>query len=184
MLVFFIFAVILLIICFINGKIAIDLENVKIINNKKTDGDIYFLIFIFNKKILKFKISNNKINKIISKEKIDRNNISNLMSIKNINPERIEIKHIDLKINIGTGDILFTTFVVTIISTILSSILPLYIEKNLQNNFYEVIPIYTDKLEYRIAVSGIIAIKTVHIIHIIYLILKKRREGKYVRTSN
>lgn len=186
MLVFF---VIISIVLLILSKIGIKIEDVNISSDEKSNQGmkIYFLLYICNINIFSIKLNSNKIKKIYNKEKPKMKKIkriNNYSEIRNILLKKIRIKNILLNINIGTGNVLLTTYIIVILSTILSSILPLYIEDKIKDNYYAVSPIYENEISYKITVNGIMTIKTVHIIHIIYLILKKRRDEKYVRTSN
>ena len=53
-----------------------------------------------------------------------------------------------------------------------------------KNCFYDIKPIYKDKNLYEISLNCIIEVKMVHIINMIYKIVKKRRSDKNERTSN
>ncbi len=189
MLVFFIVLSIigLMLLVLFNMQIAIGIEDLKIETKKKEKGSIYLYIYVFKKEIIKIKLGNNTMKKVFEKEKVDFKEMKKEVALKEIRQVlsyNMKIKKIDLEIGIGTGDILLTTSAVAIISTILSCILPLHIEGKLDDNYFKVIPIYDENIKYSIKLNCIIAIKTVHIIHIIYLFLKKRRGEGYGRTSN
>ena len=55
---------------------------------------------------------------------------------------------------------------------------------NDQNYYYKIMPIYGKGNILKLNLSCIINLKLVHIINIIYMIIKKERSDKYVRTSN
>lgn len=185
MLVFFIIIIFLLIF----SKIGIKIEEFKISSFKEKNEKlkIYFEFYIFNIKLAHIKINPNNIKKIYNKQKsmIKKiKEINNYAEIKDVLLKKVKLKNLLLDINIGTGNVILTTYIIVILSTILSSILPLYIEGEIKKNNYAVKPIYSNEISYKITLNCIMTIKTVHIIHIIYLYLKKRRDEKYVRTSN
>lgn len=185
MLVFFIIIIFLLIF----SKIGIKIEKFKISSFKEKNEKlkIYFEFYIFNIKLAHIKINPNNIKKIYNKQRSmikQIKEINNYPEIKDVLLKKVKLKNLLLDINIGTGNVILTTYIIVILSTILSSILPLYIEGEIKKNNYAVKPIYSNEISYKITLNCIMTIKTVHIIHIIYLYLKKRRDEKYVRTSN
>ena len=82
-------------------------------------------------------------------------------------------------------DNIITSFAVATISSIISIILARNIKKYEKDKYiYSIIPIYEDKPMLKIKLNCIIDIKIVHIMNVIYMMLKKR-SGKYdERTSN
>ena len=105
--------------------------------------------------------------------------------MKNIEPEIFKFK---LKLKIGLGDVIFTTFMIPIISSIISCVLNkgsinLYKKNSKQKYYFKIDPEY-NKIAVKLKLNCIINVKMVHIINIIYaLIIKKRRSDKYERTS-
>ena len=91
---------------------------------------------------------------------------------RNIN---LEIKDIDIKIEIGTENVILTSFIVPCISTILA----FFIKRNFKVN-----PIYQNKNIIKFELNGIFNIKMIHIISTICILKKKRRVYKNERTSN
>lgn len=187
MLVFFII-IIIIIILISTVSVGFRIEDLVLSNiqQNKKESKVYFLIYIFGIKIFSIKIKLEDIKKIYDKQ---RTKVSRSKFLKNYKTIRkflktIEIKKILLNINLGTEDVIITTYLVVILSTILSIIWPFYIKEKIEESKYTINPLYQNKISYKIELDCIIAIKTVHIIHIIYLILKKRRDEKYVRTSN
>ena len=68
---------------------------------------------------------------------------------------------------------------------IISMILPRIIKKyNSKKYYYEIKPIYKNENMVKLDFSCIINIKMVHIMDILYLVLKKGRVNKNERTSN
>lgn len=185
MLVFFI--IIFLIIFILESSIRIKVENFNISNYEKAGRKLkLFLQITLFRKIVIFSIKLNTANmkKIYSKEKFDMEKAKSFFKIIKLERKHIKIKDMHLYIKIGAGNVILTAYIVSIISTILSYILPKYIEGRLDRNYFKILPIYEDEIKYNVSLNCIIPIKTVHIIHIIYLILVKRRDEKYVRASN
>ena len=166
----------------------IKIEKEKENENKNADKKIKISLYLMNKiKWMSFSFSINKIKKSI--RKIKGKKIKSI--IKNTNMDIFEnldvkISELDLKIKIGTDNVILTSFVVYAISSIISFILPKFIKKDNQDKQkYKVSPIYENKNLYDINVNCIIEVKIVHIIDIIYILLKERRkESNDKRTSN
>lgn len=146
--------------------------------------------------IIRINITKIQIEKIMNK--IEKSNIRSKINEleKNINKDVIEklkhinlelkktqIKNLELKIDIGTDDTIFTTMLVPIISTIISLFL---VKKRVKLTMqtFAVNPIYNNGNLVNISIQGIFHIKLIHIIKVIYIINKKRRVEKNERTSN
>ena len=146
-----------------------------------------------NSKLIK-KLSKTSIKKIPLKleKKLEREILSN-----NIKPSKlakiifknlkIEILKFKMNLQIGLENVIITSSLITIISVIVPIILRLtnkYI-KNINNYRYKILPIYGNKNVLKLDLDCIINLKLVHIINIIYIIVKmKRRSDKNERTSN
>ena len=146
-----------------------------------------------NSKLIK-KLSKTSIKKIPLKleKKLEReilfNNIKPLKLAKIIFKNlKIEILKFKMNLQIGLEDVIITSSLITIISVIVPIILRLtnkYI-KNINNYRYKILPIYGNKNVLKLDLDCIINLKFVHIINIIYIIVKmKRRSDKNERTSN
>lgn len=146
-----------------------------------------------NSKLIK-KLSKTSIKKIPlkSEKKLEReilfNNIKPLKLAKIIFKNlKIEILKFKMNLQIGLEDVIITSSLITIISVIVPIILRLtnkYI-KNINNYRYKILPIYGNKNVLKLDLNCIINLKLVHIINIIYIIVKmKRRSDKNERTSN
>lgn len=190
LLVFFILLIVILLI--ISLRFEIEIENFEYSNYKKQVSDnviIKFKIFILDSlKIIQIKLNKEKIKKIYSKqklEKIDARKImkklpkSNKAKIKIL--EIINLKKVNLYLEIGTEDVMITTMLIPILATILSIIFAK--TANSQRCFYKLQPIYIDKNIYKINLNCIISIKMIHIINIMWRILRKRDDINE-RTSN
>ncbi len=105
-----------------------------------------------------------------------------LKIIKKLNPK---ISYLDLKAKIGIESPVITAFIVSIISSIISILLP-YVAINLNKKNYKYIiqPLYQNKNLYKIQFNCIIQVKMVHIINVIYIFLKKGRSDSDERTTS
>ena len=96
---------------------------------------------------------------------------------------RISMVNLDAKIGLIDG--ILTSASVAILSTIVSIVLSLLIKDYKQDNInYKIIPIYSNEITVKIFLSCIIEVKLVHIIYMIYVILKKGSVKLNERTSN
>ena len=97
----------------------------------------------------------------------------------------IEIKNINLKIDIGTENAIWTSIIVPTISTTIAFLLRKMV-KRFENQIFIMNPIYKNQNLVNLFISGIFEVKMRHIINIIYFLIKKEKKGvkKYERTSN
>lgn len=198
---FAIVAIITLLICMILlSTFRININHFGLTNIKDKQKNIakkyqiVISLYLFNKiKWISIRTNDKKIRKMNSKinlEKIDLKKlkgdfeIEDLKQIKKLNPK---ISYLDLSLKIGVEDAVLTSYIIFLISTIISVILSHTIKKYEKDKYkYIILPLYINKNVYEIKFDCIIEIKMVHIINIIYYFLKKRRGRKYEqqRTSN
>lgn len=155
--------------------------------NRKIEDYLVFLKLKFLNKItyLKIKIDDNKIKKV-KKYKILNNKTFNIpfkkTYIRNITKFEQNIKELNLVLSVGLIDTTITSLAVVVISSILS----ILISRN-TNNYksckYKILPDYTSKLEIKVNLSGIFNFKVVHIINILYMLLKEGSVSNDERTS-
>ncbi len=204
----------ILLLCIMTIKIQIKVQDIK--SHFNTNFKIIIQIFIFQSiPIIKLKINKQKMDKLNKKahiqqkvEKIikkqdftkmidskERKNIWQL--VKNIAQNiKLEIKEMDLKVEVGAENVILTSFLVPIISTILAFIIVKSqsqgVRKTNNNNdnekndsiYYKVIPKYENKNLINFELNGIFEIKMIHIINTICILKRKRRVGKNERTSD
>lgn len=184
---FILIGILFLVLAIHTSKIGIEVENL-ILNTENSkdeiinkDGKIYVYILLFGKiKFLKKNVRNMKMKnvKLLKKDmdikifkdkdlKIDYKEL-----IKNI---QIEVKQIDLKVQIGIEDAALTAMSVGILASILGVIL--------KKPRYQIIPIYSNKNLLKVKLDGIF---TIYLMHYIYsqIFKKKRRVNQNERTSN
>ena len=196
----FLFILLLIIILLTFSKIQIEILNIKYKSVDKRhlnkNYEIVLILKILDKiPIFKLKIDKKKLEKLKKKEKLQKRvNEINLKIIENknkfdknvleaIKKANIEIKKINLKIEIGTENAFFTSLLVPVISTIVSILIRRKI-KNIEKQRFIVNPIYCNQNIANIEISGIFEIKMIHIINIIYILNKKEGVKKNERTSN
>lgn len=96
----------------------------------------------------------------------------------------IDIEKLKLELKIGTENVVVTSMIATAITSIISYILAKNIKHYKKENYeYKILPIYNKNI-IDIYIDCIINVKIVHIMYVIYILIKKRREEKYERTSN
>ena len=185
-----------ILIIFIFSKVQIKIENFKFTSETKrhinTDYKLVIKLYILSKiPILKISINKKFIERLKVKEKmktLEMELIENKLKIdkaflKAMKKLDINIKHLNLRIDLGTENASFTSIIIPILSTIISMLLRNRI-KDYKNQHYIVNPIFTNQNLINIELSSIFEIKMIHIIDSIYVLNKKEGEDKYERTSN
>ena len=202
-LVLFFALILALILIFFISTLKINIEKLEISNEVENtpivkELDISLEIYIFNKfKILKKHITKNNMqelksskkleklkNKLLSKNKLEekRKNVKvDLDIVKYLNPK---LQNIDLELKLGTEDVVLTSFLIVIISIAISMLLSKAIDKYDENKYkYKIIPNYNNKNSIKIFLNGIIDIKLVNIINILFRLWFRSDEFDK-RTSN
>lgn len=179
---FFLFILVIftiLIIAIHTSKIGIDIKNLIIDTDAEEkineDGKIYVYLLLFNKiklfrknvrnipmKDVKFETSDFDI-KIFKNKDIK---INYLELIQNIN---IDIKNIDLNVNIGTEDAGITAILVEILAGILGIII--------KKPKYQILPIYANRNLLKINLNGIF---TIYLMHYIYKFIKNNIKERFM----
>ena len=182
-LVFLFYSIIVIVIIIITGKLEIQIYDLSYIQNRQ-DKKLKYLTKIKFKIFGKITILSIKINDKMFKSinKIDKNFIKNpLEAIKKF---KINVKKIDLKIGFGIDDVIVTSLLIAIISTLVSNLLRKIVNTT-NGNKYEIMPIYNlDKkgIKINIYLKCIFDVNMIHIIYI-WFIIKKEGE-KNGRASN
>lgn len=191
-----------IIIGFFFSKVKINIKKLEIkFKDKKTDKKyainiglyLYGLIKICGiniendgirfgfKKILYSKIKNSKI--YTNLKKIDLKSVEREFKLKELKNLKFELENLNLNLELGCESVLLTSFMIFIISTLLSIAI-----KDSTNKYnplkykYVIKPHYRSTNMMNLNANCIIAIKTEHIIFIL-LNYRKRREKVYERTS-
>lgn len=159
----FIFIILLILVLAVHtSRIEIEVANLKInteapkgqkINN---DKKIYLYILIFGKiKLFKRKLDIKNIKFRNKNLRIDYKPLLQNM--------KVNVKKIDLTVQLGTQDAALTAILVGIITTVVGVIL--------RKPKYEIIPIYSNKNFLKIKLDGIFS---VHLMQYIYIIISKK----------
>ncbi len=161
-----------------------DLEATNMKEKKTPDYAIILSLYLFNKlKWISVNLNDEKLRKTYSKmqlEKIDIKKLEkdfkweDLKIIKKLEPK---ISYLNLKMKLGVESPIITSFIVSIISSIISILLPHFVLKIKSKDYkYIIEPVYQNKNLYKIKFNCIIQVKMVHIINVIYILV--RRKGR------
>lgn len=197
------FFIIILIEVILTSTIRIKINNLKLSTEKymgrALDDKCKITISLWglqNVRFFNLEVTKEKIEKLKLKEKIQTNlrkldfekvkkssqNI-NIKTLKKVKKHMPKINYINLIASIGTEDALLTSFIVTAIAGFLGIVLRKQISTSKENRFI-INPIYLKKNLLKLELDCIFETKVIHIIYIIYILNKKRRGDKNVRTSN
>ena len=142
--------------------------------------------YIFNKiKWFSFKLNNRKINKIFRKMHLDNLDIKQLekdirlSDVDEILKIKPKISYMNLDLKLGIDDVILTTYLVPIVSTIIAIILPYMSQKTDTNSiYYKIEPIYNMKNKYYIKLNIVLNIKIVNLLNCIYKIYRNKKFDK------
>lgn len=202
-LVFILCTIVILITLFIFmvilSTLKFQIKNLEITNMNETithilpNYEFKISLYLFNKiKWFSIKLNNKKIKNMYKNIKLDKIDLKKLeqdfksKDLKYIKTLEPKISYLNFRVKIGVENVVLTSFIIFAISTIISILLPYTIKKYDKNKYYyQILPLYINKNSYEIKLNCIIEVKMVHIINIIYVLLKKRRVDKYgERASN
>ena len=156
------------------------------------DYKIVFKWYVLNKiPIMKISITKTKMEKFKIKEKLKNIDLEKLQEqgklklkelkvFKNLN---MQIKKINLYLELGTENSALTSIIVPVLSTLIAFLIRKNVRK-FDDHFFLIKPIYINQNLLNISISGIFEFKINHIINIIYVLNKKEGVNKYERTSN
>ena len=194
---FFIPIMFLLIIMLAFSKIKICIDDYRYISTlpklKKTEYKITVCLYVLKIiPVLKIKINKNKFKKIREKlkEKFRNIDLLDIEKEKEINKKilkatkvlNINIDKFNLKVELGTENVIFSSIIIPIVGTLVAWFLQ---RENVSYNkqTFDIKPIYYNQNLLNILFSGIFEIKMIHIINIIYILTKKEGVKKYERTT-
>ena len=180
----------------IASTLHIQIKNLSVSNMEPKNTSEYAIIFslyLGNKiKWIWFRLNDKKVRKMYSKmqlEKLDfkkfRKNFK-VKELKELPKLQPKISYLNLDANLGVISPVTTSFLVATISSIISIALP-YLATSLKKEryIYNIKPLYYNKNLYKINLNCIIEIKMVHIINIIFILIKKgRKKNEQSTTSN
>ena len=195
-----IFIIVIIIEIILTSTIKIRIKNLKLstekYNGKLLDKEYQIIFKIFGLqriKYLEIELTKEKLEKIKNKFKNINikevvNNMGEKINIEYKDLKRIKkytpkLKYINLKANIGIENAWLTSYIVPIISAILGVALNKQLSESNENKFI-INPVYVNKNLLNLELHCIFETKVIHIIYIIYILNKRRRDDKNVRTSN
>lgn len=161
--------------------------NISNLDIKKAKYKIVISLFLLNKiKWLSLKLDKEKLHKISVKmhlEKIDIKRIEKdfrLSDIRELIKLKPKLSLLNLDLRFGLEDIIITTYLIPVICTIFSLILPTLTKmKNLKHIRYKVNPIYNRTNVYYVKLDSILEIKVINLLNFIYGIYKNKRDSMY-----
>ena len=172
-------------------KKDLSLNNIE--KNKKEQRASYVIkisLNIFNNiKWLWISLDSKKVKKLVSKiPEIDIKKIESdftLEDIKVLKKLYLNVSKFKLYAILGLENPIATAFLVAILSSSISIAIPRFIKKwNKANYEYKIKPIYNNQNLYKIRLNCIIELKIVHIINVIYILIKKGKSDKNERTAS
>ena len=103
-----------------------------------------------------------------------------LKEIKNL---KFEISDLNLIIKLGTEDAALTAILTGILSSLFGIVLKNKIDDDKDNEF-KIIPVYINKNLINLKLDCIISFKMLHIIYMLYILNKRKRDHEDVRASD
>lgn len=196
LLLFLILITLLILVIF--SKIEINVRNIRFTSYKvqerhlqedyNIEVKLYVLKFL---RILKINITKEKLEKLKLENKIKK--LEKKLILKDVKFDvnvfdvlknlKIIFEELNLKVEIGTENSALTSIIFGIISGIIPIMLRNQI-KNIEKQKIDIKPVYLNENLLNIELNCIFNIKMIHIIYVMYILNKKRRDEKYVRTSN
>ena len=164
------------------------LNNVK--EKKKASYIIKISLNLFGSfKWLWISLDSKKVKKLISKiPKIDIKKFESdfkLADIKVLKKLHLKISKLKLNAILGLESPITTAFLIAILSSSISIVIPYLVKKlNKENYEYNIQPIYNNQNLYKIKLNCIIELKMVHIMNVIYILIKKGKRDKNERTAS
>lgn len=193
---FILLAVVIITVIFTFAKIQIQIVNLKFYSQKQRhinpDYKIIIRVLVLGKiPVFKINITKTKLEKLRLKERVkqidweilqNKNNFDKdlLKAIKILN---LNIRKINLNIELGTENASLTSIIVPALSTVIAILLRKKI-KNYEDQIFIIQPLYCNQNLINILLSGIFELKMNHIISMICVLNKKEGVKKYERTSN
>lgn len=191
-----IIALLLVIVAF--SSIKMNIEDFKFINSKIIDMKIVISLAFLNKiNILKITIDKEKVKKIEHNENVrkiakklqeklikeykttynfDKKSVKEILAVL----KYFKLSDTEIDVKIGTENAIFTSFLVTTISLIIT----FFIARKVEHTRYVVLPVYINENYLNLSIKCIISIKLVHIINIIKQFKRKDRDKKNGRSFN
>ena len=153
-------------------------------NTEKSNYLLIFSLYFLNRiKFLSIKFDRKKMEKLITKmhlEKVDIQKLereiklSDIKEVINIKPK---VSYLNLDIKVGVDDVLVTTYIVPILCTVFTLILPRVTKKENVNDIkYVVEPIYNNGNVLHLKLESNIELKIINILNCIFRIYRRKKK--------
>lgn len=186
--------ILLLLSLILFSTIKIEIEDLKLANmpvKQKVEYKIKIALYLAGYiKWLGISFDKEKVKKMLAKipvQKIDLKKVEQdfkIQDLKVLEKLKPKLSKLNLKLSIGLENPIITSFIVAVIASGVSIVLP-HIVKQVSHQKYEytISPIYQNKNLYKIGLNCIIELKMVHIINVIYILIKKGKSDENERTT-
>lgn len=152
-------------------------------NTDKSNYIIIFSLYFLNRiKFLSIKFDRKKMEKLITKmhlekmdiQKLEREiKLSDIKEVINIKPK---VSYLNLDIKVGVDDVLVTTYIIPILCTVFTLILPRVTKKENVNDIkYVVEPIYNNGNVLHLKLESNIELKIINILNCIFRIYRSKK---------
>ena len=174
------FLALLLVIMFSTIKLNIKKFNVTSMKKESNEILAYFEFYLLGIiKIARMKITKERLEKLKIrrdfkhiKQDIKFARVNHILSV--LKKLKAKIKDTDLDIKLGTDSIMLTVYAVTTVSSIAAIF---FTKLNAKKSTFSVMPVYNSGNYIKINLNCIISARMVHIIYVIYILLKRRRKN-------
>lgn len=178
--------IMLIIIFVLLSTVRIKVKDFEISNKKHIEPnyEIIISLVLLNKlKWISVRLNNAKMRKMYTKMHLERIDIKKLernikpSDIKEIAKIKPKLTRLNLQVKLGVEDVIITSYIVPILCTILSIILPHITEKeDIRNIKYKIEPVYNQTI-YHIKLDTILEIKIINLLNSVYKIYKSRKKS-------
>ena len=184
LLLFLIIVITLITLILLMSNIKIKIEKIHI-SNKTGNFKIVFIskisFYIFNKfKLYERTVDNKKIKNAFRNQKFNLKNMQFNDTLNIIKKSKINIETLNIEGYLGLEDAAYTAYVLAFIS----SIIPIILSGRINKYKYNITPVYVNQNIVNLEINCIINIKIVHIINILFKLLKKGRVNNNEQPSN
>ncbi len=194
----FFILILLVIVC---STIKIEIQKLRFLNNETDKLQYDYLMFLELRflnhiKIVRLTLTPQKLKrlnqKVNLKEKLQKINLKEMkkdlpQKVKQLEKQlKIQLEQLHFYLEIGTKDVIITSAMIALIGSFVGILLPKWIKQYRHEKYkYKIMPVYQNQNVIKLSLNCIIQVKVIHIINIIFTLVKKRKESKkHERTSN
>ena len=175
------------------STIRIEITDFELSNKKHIEPNyeiIYSLVLLNKIKWLSIHLNDKKMRKMYTKMHLERIDIKKiekdikLSDIQEFARVKPKLTRLNLQIKLGVEDVIITSYLVPILCTILTILLPHITEKkNIRNIKYKIEPVYNQTI-YHIKLDTILEIKIINLLNSVYKIYKSRKKSTKENEKN